>query len=293
MLAKGGLSSSTFLIISLLALTVCSPQEAPKAKTPPYTQEPYAEISLNFNRALNFDTPKAINAIVRMENQYFETYEDSVSPFYGTLWRENLEADISGKKQYERYRSQMDDKADSMHCTIYAVKALKAGMGNDFAKLENAHRKIWGDREHAGWSIGYLLVRDWGWKAYSIIDTNSQEFAHCQRSFQRNQRYPVWRQPDIPLEAMYIRGRDDSLIINLLSEHEFGWGFSDQGYHTWITRFKTLKECNWLGAPGQDFEKGSSLPLFLRTPFLEYEDYASHVLIVPPLAPKTLSFNPL
>ncbi len=271
------------LMLCILALTACSPKEAKKDKVAPVKAKPYAELSLNFNRAQNFDSPKAINALVRMENQYFEAYEDSVSPFYGTIWREYLEADTIGRRRYKRYLGLVDDRADSMHCTIYAIKALKAGLGDDFEKLEKAHRKIWGNREHAGWSIGYLLVRDWGWKAYSIIDTNSQEFAQCQRAFKRNKRYPVWRQPDIPLEAMYILGKDDSLIMDLLAKHEFGWGFSDQGYHTWITRFGTLKECNWLGAPGRDFEMGSSLPLFLRTPFLEYDDYASHVLIVPPL----------
>ncbi|MFK7920454.1 MAG: hypothetical protein AB8H47_00780 [Bacteroidia bacterium] len=240
------------------------------------------------NSYLSFDSPKAINAIVEMENQYFAAFDDSVSPFYGTLWREYLEADSIGKAKYERYRRLVNEAADSMHCTIYAVKALEAGMGDDFEKLEKSHRQIWGNREHAGWSIGYLLVRDWGWKAYLIIDAKSPEFEHCQNAFNARKVYPVWRQPDIPLEAMYIRGEQDSLISALLSQHEFGWGFSDQGYHTWITRFETLKECNWLGAPGAEFAYPATKPLFLRTAFLDYHDYYSHVLIVPPLLPNNL-----
>lgn len=278
-------SSASFLLgFFLLSLTYCSPKEANIKGGYVKPNAPYAQLSQLANKAIGFDSPKAINALVEMENQYFNAYEDSVSPFYGTLWRESLEADSIGKTSYVRYR-RLVDAADSMHCTIYAVKTLAAGMGEGFDKLEEAHRQIWGEREHAGWSIGYLLVRDWGWKAYSIIDTNSQEYNHCQKVFRSHKSYPVWRQPDIPLEAMYVLGEEDSLISELLRKHEFGWGFSDQGYHTWITRFETLKECNWLGAPGAEFAYPGTKPLFLRTAFLDYRDYYSHVLVVPPLLP--------
>ena len=48
---------------------------------------------------------------------------------------------------------------------------------------------------------------------------------------------------------MYILDKDDEKINELLSQNEFGWGFSNQGIHNWITRFTTLKECMWDGAP--------------------------------------------
>lgn len=261
----------------------CSPKEAPKENAKLKPKPPFAQISSGPNEALNFDAPAAINAVVEIENPYFAHYDDSLSPYYGTVWREQLEQGSNGRLWFDRYRKRLSQKPDSMHCTIYAVKALKAGMGEDFVRLQQAHQQIWGNREHAGWSIGYLLVRDWGWKAYHILDSTSTEFAQCQRAFRRNQKYPVWRQPDIPLEAQYIRGKDDSLIVSLLKQHEFGWGFSDQGYHTWITRREVLKECNWLGAPGREMEFGSNLPLFLKRPFMKYFDYHSHVVILPPL----------
>lgn len=58
--------------------------------------------------------------------------------------------------------------------------------------------------------------------------------------------------------------------------------FSDQGWHTWITRFNDLKECNWSGAPSQKFNIGNNSPLFLETKFTEYYDYNSHIIVFPP-----------
>ncbi len=118
----------------------------------------------------------------------------------------------------------LQQKSDSLHCTIYAVKALEAGLENKFARLEHLHDKQWGQREHAGWSIGYLLVTQMNWKAYLIIDRESEEFAQCLQSFKRAKTYPVWKQPDIPLTDLFIRGEQDQQIQKLLHRNEFGWG---------------------------------------------------------------------
>ena len=222
-----------------------------------------------------FTPAKAINRISEMENEYFRQYENGISRYYGTIWRET-----AGDSFYQSYLAKLGTNADSMHCTIYAVKALEAGMDTAFQVLEKAHRNVYKNHEHAGWSIGYLLVKEFGWKAYLIIDRDSEEFEHCRKAFLQQKSYPVWRQPDIPLEAMYVRHEQDSLIQNLLKSNEFGWGFSRQGIHTWITRYDILKECNWSGSPCKDFEL-SSLPLFLKTPFLAYDDYASHIVVFP------------
>lgn len=223
----------------------------------------------------HFTPAKAINKIAEIENEYFRQYKHGISRYYGTVWRETAQESL-----YQAYLTKLGTKADSMHCTIYAVRALEAGMDTAFQRLEKAHRKVYKNHEHAGWSIGHLLVKKFGWKAYLIIDRDSEEFDHCFKAFQQQKAYPVWRQPNIPLEAMYIRHEQDSLIQNLLKSHEFGWGFSKQGIHTWITRYDILKECNWAGSPCKDFEL-SPLPLFLKTPFLAYDDYASHVVIFP------------
>jgi len=231
-----------------------------------------------------FESSQAINRIAQIQNKYFQQYELGLSEYYGTAWREYAEPQDSLKQEeslFTKFRMDLGTTGDSMHCTIYAVEALKYGMGEAFEELEQSHQRIWKKREHAGWSIGYLLVKEWNWKAYLILDKNSKEFDHCQRAYRRKKEYPVWRQPNIPLEDMLIRGKDDSLIQSLLHDNEFGWGFSHQGIHTWITRYDQLKECNWLGAPGKRYEIWPT-PLFLKTPFLQYKDYASHVLIFPP-----------
>lgn len=232
------------------------------------------------NKYTNFDSPKAINHIAQIENKYFRAYETGISSYYGTVWREHAES-RSADNLYRKFTEDYGEKGDSMHCTLYAIEALQAGMATNFDILEQSHRRIWKKREHAGWSIGYLLVKEWGWKAYLVLDRKSEEFDQCLTSFKRKKEYPVWRQPNIPLKKVFIRGEQDSLIQNLLQENEFGWGFSHQGIHTWITRFDILKECNWLGAPGKKYEI-SSAPLFLKRPFLNYYDYNSHVLIFPP-----------
>ena len=75
----------------------------------------------------------------------------------------------------------------------------------------------------------------------------------------------------------------DEEITELLEQHEFGWGFSYQGIHSWITRFTQHKECMWDGAPCLKFNKDlGAQSLFKATPFLEYLDYNSHVIAFPP-----------
>jgi len=284
------LSSLRVLIIFFITtfLFACSAPDQVEEHTNIQEDVPkeFAEFSQLENEYKNFNSVTAINEIVEMENHYFDNKSGEGSPYYGTIWREQAEAELYGGELFNEYRRDIQSKCDSMHCTIYAVKALKAGMGESFNKMQERHEEIWNAREHAGWSIGYLLVKDWGWKAYSIIDKDSDEFEQVKKSFEKSREYPVWRQPNIKLEEMYILGEQDSLIVNLLSENEFAWGFSDQGYHTWITRFEVLKECNWLGAPADKYEIFGS-PLFIKTPFLSYKDYKSHVLIVPPKKEET------
>ncbi len=246
----------------------------------------YTSKSQEENTYQGFDSPKAINAIAKMENQYFNNFErNRMSPYYGTVWRENAEK-ISYQNDttiYQDYRINLQGEADSLHCTLYAYEALKAGLdATIFEELETHHKRIWKDREIAGWSVGYILIKYFNWKAYLFLDPNSHEYNHCIQAYQKNKVYPVWKQPQIPLEKMYIIGQDNSSITALLEQHEFSWGFSDQGYHTWITRFTDLKECNWAGAPTQKYNDVYAAPLFKKTSFLNYHDYQSHIIVVPP-----------
>ncbi|MCI4669213.1 MAG: hypothetical protein MRZ79_13845 [Bacteroidia bacterium] len=276
----------TLALLITLCICSCYPNKGQKEPARKFVADSiiFSSYSSLQNTYKNFNSPKAINRIAKIENEYFRNYDGRGSKYYGTVWREQAElhnSSITGQNLFTEFHSEFNLKGDSMHCTIYAVEALMAGMSEKFEELEKSHRRIWKGREHAGWSIGYLLVKEWNWDAYLIIDPESEEFAQCKREFLSKKVYPVWRQPDIPLKRMLIIGQDDSLITQLLSQHEFGWGFSHQGIHTWITRFDQLKECNWLGAPGKKYEI-TSKSLFLKTDFLKYKDYASHVVIFPP-----------
>lgn len=245
------------------------------------------------NTYAGFHSPNAINALAKMENAFFRNYNGAGAGFYGTVWRSYAEQDSSLENAgslFERFADAAKADhipIDSMHCTIYAVRALQAGLGPRFDTLETKHKQVYQGHEHAGWSIGYLLVRDFGWNAWLFIRRDSPEFAACNRAWKATKTYPVWRQPDITLAGMYIQGEQDSLILARLQENEFGWGFSHQGIHTWITRFDTLKECNWIGAPARRFEHQDLFlqdQLFAQKPFQQFDRYKSHVIIFPPKA---------
>jgi len=239
--------------------------------------------SCQINQAIGFDEIAAINALVAIENQHERLIEESLSPFHGTLWADQMSQseDTSGRFYSTHYLQQLPDRLcpQPMHCTIYACEALQAGFGDRWAELSQLHQQRWRKREYAGWSIAYLLCTFFDWKAYLILDSHSPEYAQCKRAFRTNKSYPVYRQPDIPLQAFYERGKDDRDIQRLLEKHAFGWGFSYQGWHTWVTRYDVLKECNWLGTPAKVW---GEVPLFIKTHFANYHDYASHVICFPP-----------
>ncbi len=238
------------------------------------------------NAYQNFDGPKAINKLAAIENEHFNALEKGYSRYYGTEWRtiaENLLLE-NGQNRFEEYQTGLGHPPDSLHCTLYAYEGLKAGLDStQLTKLERLHHKIWKNREIAGWSLGYLLVKHFDWNAYLVINPKSVEYKKCLKAYQQRKVYPVWRQPEIPLEALYVQGKDDSLVTSLLQKHQFGWGFSEQGIHTWVTRFEVLKECNWLGVPSKKYTESYDKPLFVATKFDQFADYHSHVIVFPPL----------
>jgi len=279
------------LPILLMVFSVCySCNEAPPV--PPVVSNSievklHTEYSQGKNEYFNFNSPKAINRLADIENEYFSNFDESVSKYYGTVWRQKAETYTTSDSTtwYNDYLNLLGPETpDSLHCTLYAYEGLKAGLTKDLnASLDSLHQLKWKKREIAGWSIGYLLVKEFGWNAYLLIDTLSAEYNHCINAYKRNKSYPVWRQPDIPLNDVYIIGKNDSLVKSLFENNEFGWGFSEQGIHTWVSRFDQLKECNWNGSPSKKYEEYEfSKPLFLNSNILEYRDYLSHVIIFPP-----------
>lgn len=245
----------------------------------------YTVLSDSSDEYVDFNSTAAINRVAELENEYFNNLPKKGSKYYGTTWSDYAVSDYSindSVSVWELYKDSIGVKPDSMHCTIYAVEALKFGMEDAFDELQLKHEKVWKDREHAGWSIGHLLVKHFNWKAYLFISPESNEYSICKNNFKKAKFYRVWKQPFIKLEGLYDLTQNQNEIDSILSENEFGWGFSDQGWHTWITRYDTLKECNWSGAPMKSLNLWNADPLFKKTKFLDYKEYTSHVVIFPP-----------
>lgn len=239
------------------------------------------------NIYLGFNSPSAVNKIAQIENEHINNYNTSLSRYYGTAWYESaiqyytFNDSINDFDLYIKELLEHNLKPDSLHCTLYAVKALEAGMDSSFVELKKYHKQIWKNREFAGWSVGYILTKYFNWKAYLIVSNYSSELKTCKRNFKKDRKYHVWKQPNIPVLEMLDFENDKKRIDSLLSLHEFGWGFSNQGWHTWITRFDTLKECNWGGAPSLKYAD-FPIDLFHKTKFTDYVDFDTHIIVFPP-----------
>jgi len=288
-------------VFTLPFLASCSPVGAGKESIPiTIVESPtndtihiYTDTSSLKNTYAGFSSPKAINRVAEIENEYFNNYNSSYSKYYGTMWAEYtsttiLNDSISVLDGYKSLITKRGEKADSMHCTIYAFEALKAGLDTNYQRLEDIHHNVYNGHEHAGWSVGYVLVKYFGWEAYLVLSRHSYEYQRCMKGWKKKV-YPVWKQPDIPLSGKFDFENDSQDIDSLLNLHEFGWGFSEQGWHTWITRFNELKECDWGGSPSRHYDPDEEGILFKVTKFTEYFDYNSHILIFPPKRDATIS----
>ena len=223
----------------------------------PLTKIKYSNLK---NEYVGFDSPKAINTIAAIENDYFSNYHKGVSKYYGSNWSGSAYIEVkSGEGTYEwdAYKNEMDTlniKPEMYHCMVYIMKALKSGLGDNYKKLQQ-----------------YLFLR-----------SSSEEYNRCVKNFNKNKTYFVWKQPDIKLEKIFFFEKDEDKMNKLLSQHKFGWGFSHQGIHNWITRFTVLKECMWEGAPCAKYNASNNQYLFKATKFTEFNDYESHVIVFPP-----------
>lgn len=278
----------SILFLGLLIMTSCNfeNKKSELIKKKVIKHKVYTKLSSLENSYLGFNSQKAVNKIATIENDYFNAYHNNgYSNYYGTVWSESATQNLTKDSItiFNEYKSKVKaKKLDSMHCTIYAVKALKAGLDSNYVTLDKAHKRIWKDREYAGWSVAYILTKYFNWTAYLIISENSEEYTACINNFNNDKKYHVWKQPNIPIKQVLNFDKNKKEIENLLKLHEFGWGFSNQGWHTWITRFNTLKECNWSGAPSKKLSNYNTSPLFLKTKFTEYTDYDSHIIAFPP-----------
>jgi len=290
------MKDSKFQIILLLiclygCADVSTKKETPLSNAASIQVDPATEIRQTLpshleNQYQGFNSPLAINRLANIENEYYTDCASNVSRYHGTVWKEQALENIETEESnlYDRYKNDLASKDEvpyPLDCTLYSIEGLKSGLGSKYKDMNRFHKQIWNNRGYAGWSVGYVLVEEFDWKAYLFVSKNSKEYTACMKNFKKDQKYHVWRQPDIPIEKVFDFDTDQASIDSLLSQHEFGWGFSEQGWHTWITRFTTLKECNWLGSPSDGYQDQYHIPLFIDTKFTEYYDYDSHVIIFP------------
>ncbi len=238
---------------------------------------------------IGFNSKSAIDFSNQIIKEHWKNYNESVSRFYGRVWLDNYAKHqfLGEKSFYDDYLQELSNRNMQkirMDCTIYCAKVLKAGMGTDeYSKLVKYHNEIWPGDGFAGWSVGHLLVDKFGWKAYAFIEPGAGYYHHYFSHFKDKREYPVWRQPNIKIEAYYSLGQDNAEIEELLSKYKFSWGFSQDGIHTWITSYTDLLECRWDGPPAARYNSDEWLPdLFITTRFIRYKDYDVHIIVVPP-----------
>jgi len=237
-----------------------------------------------------------------LERSYAVSYKSGVCPYYGRWWANHYarKQKVVGSEEtvWQRYVAELArqrERPRRLDCTLYAQEVLQAGMSPaDYATLLAHHRRIWGPRGFAGWSVAHVLTEQLGWKAYAVISPRARYHHYYVKHFRRHKVYPVWRQPSIRIEEHYVLGRHDRQIEALLRRGRFAWGFSDGGIHTWITSGVELKECHWDSGPSLRFEipRTHALdaglkrePFFETTRFVEFTDYGAHLVVLPPARP--------
>jgi hypothetical protein len=159
------------------------------------------------------------------------------------------------------------------------MRALQAGLDTNFDRFIKQHEKYWKKDDYAGWSVAYILTKYFNWTAVLLLSKNSVEYDLSIKNFKIDKKYHGWRQPDIPIKRIFDYDLEKPSIDSLLNKNEFGWAFSYQGWHTWLTRFNTLKECNWAGSPFSEMEDNE---LFWSSNVTEYYAYDSHIIVFPP-----------
>jgi len=243
--------------------------------------------------------------MIAFDRAYRADYERGVCRYYGRKWASTYarRQRWAGGEQtvWQRYVSELRKrgvKPRRIDCTLYAQAILEAGMtSQSYRQLWRGHRAIWKAKGFAGWSVAHLLTRQHGWRAYAFIRRGAPHYHYYMHHFIKRREYPVWKQPNIKLERHFILGKDDRAVEALLERHRFGWGFSDGGIHTWVTRGRDLKECHYDSGPSRRYEipshhplyrvglQNQREPLFKTTRFVAFKDYRVHLVVFPPARP--------
>ena len=142
------------------------------------------------NQYSGFHSPNAINKIAGIENEYYQNVDKKGRKYYGTEWKKLAELETANDtiSIFENYLMEMEFqglKPDSLHCTMYAMKALEVGLDTNFTKFEKLHKQIYKKHEYAGWSVAYILTKYFNWKAYLVISQSSGEYEACLKNFKK------------------------------------------------------------------------------------------------------------
>lgn len=240
----------------------------------------------------------------RKMRAFDRAYAGESCPFYGRMWASVYarRTPAKGSKKRTVWQRWVQDlrkkrlKPRGLDCTLYAQAILAAGMAaDDYARLREEHQRLWGARGFAGWSVAHILTTKHGWQAYAVIGPAAPTRHYYIYHFRERSRYPVWKQPDIKIEAYYRLDdeRDRMRIEKLMRRRKFGWGFSEGGIHTWITSGVNLKECHYDKGPSPRYDMPESHalfqagnlrvnPLFKTTRFVKFTDYSVHLIVFPP-----------
>ena len=237
-----------------------------------------------------FDYQKAAARIQEIAEAFYPNYESGLCPYYGRVWKDEFakknKFENTGMTVWKHYKEALTARGiepERLDCTLYAKEILKAGLARkDYRRLWNEHYKIWKDNGFSGWSVGHLLTEKFGWRAFAVIDPKAPDYPYYMSFFKNKKEYPVWRQPNIKIEGYFIAGRDDEAVEALLARHEFGWGFSEGGIHTWITQRTDLKECHFDSGPTRRYDADKPYRLLETTRFIHFKDYNVHLVVFPP-----------
>jgi len=243
----------------------------------------------NTDYYIDFDSEAAIEQSFKIIDEYWDDYNNQVSRYVGKVWFEEI-----SKQQYLGNVSWHDDYIEELvHCNLqnmviddmsYCILLLKTGMGQqDFANFVEYYYAFSSSDSFTVYDVGYLLVNRFGWKAYAFISPEAKDFSYYLNSFKYKKEYPIQNQPSIKIEKYYTLGEDDNEIEIFLSNYDFGFGFSENGIHNWITNYNDLLECHSNGSPSKKYHLEITLPnLFETTPLIEYDDHDVHILFIPP-----------
>ncbi|MDD9935565.1 MAG: hypothetical protein OXT09_18285 [Myxococcales bacterium] len=237
-----------------------------------------------------FDVGRAAKLARELDRQFASAYDRGPFPFFARQWaRETARkrpGERPGETMWESYQREVAEHgltARRLDCTLYAIELLRAGMSErDYRRMVRLHRRIYGQRGFAGWSVAHILTEHFGWTAHVFVRDGDRQERLYRGHFTRHRQYPVWKQPNIRVQSFHVIDRERGAIEAMLRDRRFGWGFSLGGIHTWVTFGTALKEVHFDSGPTRKYDIQADYRMFETTPFVDFHDYGVHLIAFPP-----------